>query len=253
MKRILFFIMLFLLAACQSLSAQPSSPPTIKVAAAADLTNVFKEIGEQFRKETGTNVTFVFGSSGQLAEQIKQGAPLDVFASAHVKQVDELSREHVAIEKTKNIQAVGRIGRAVKEGVAVTSLEDVSKEEVKKIAIANPDHAPYGLAAKQALERAGLWEQVKQKIVYGRNIADTLTYVESGNVEVAIVALGLMKDHHLSFYLIDERMHDPIRQAIVVTKQTAHEKEAHAFIEFLKGLNGTSIMKKYGFIIPEGE
>ncbi|WP_244149275.1 molybdate ABC transporter substrate-binding protein [Anoxybacillus pushchinoensis] len=248
-----FFIMILLLVACNPHAAQPNATPSIKVAAAADLTHAFKEVGKQFKKETGIDVTFVFGSSGQLAEQIKQGAPFDIFASANVEYVDELVREHVAIEKTKNIYAFGRIGLAVKEGVAVTSLGDVSKEEVKKIAIANPDHAPYGLAAKQALERAGLWEQVKQKIVYGRNVADTLTYVESGNVEVAIVALGLMKDHHLPFYLIDERMHDPIRQAIVVTKQTAHEKEAHAFIEFLKGPNGTSIMKKYGFIIPEEE
>nr|WP_246348825.1 molybdate ABC transporter substrate-binding protein [Anoxybacillus tengchongensis] len=239
------------LVACNPNIAQPNVAPTIKVAAAADLTNAFKEIGEQFKKETGIDVTFIFGSSGQLAEQIKQGAPFDIFASANVEYVDELVHEHIAIEQTKNIYAFGRIGLAVKEGVAVTSLQDVVKQEVKKVAIANPDHAPYGLAAKQALQKAGLWEQVEPKLVYGKNIADTLTYVESGNVEAAIVALALMKDHHLPFYLIDEHMHEPIQQAIVIVKQTKHEKEADKFIEFLQGPTGTSIMKKYGFIIPE--
>lgn len=253
MKKMWFLVMFFLLVACHSYSVQPKSPPSIKVAAAADLTHAFKEVGEQFKKETGIEVTFIFGSSGQLAEQIKQGAPFDIFASANVEYVDELVREHIALEQTKNIYAFGRIGLAVKEGVAVTSLQDLLKKEVKKVAIANPDHAPYGLAAKQALQKAGLWEQVEPKLVYGKNIADTLAYVESGNVEVAIVALALMKGHPLPFYLIDEHMHEPIRQAIVVVKQTKHEKEAREFLTFLKGPIGTSIMKKYGFIIPEEE
>ncbi|WP_461201857.1 molybdate ABC transporter substrate-binding protein [Anoxybacillus sp. TBDG-1] len=242
---------ILLMIGCIGCQYHPPSSPTIKVAAAADLTNAFKEIGEQFKKETGIDVTFIFGSSGQLAEQIKQGAPFDIFASANVEYVDELVHGHIALEQTKNIYAFGRIGLAVKEGVAVTSLQDVVKQEVKKVAIANPDHAPYGLAAKQALQKAGLWEQVEPKLVYGKNIADTLTYVESGNVEAAIVALALMKDHHLPFYLIDEHMHEPIQQAIVIVKQTKHEKEAGKFIEFLQGPTGTSIMKKYGFIIPE--
>lgn len=253
MKKMWFLVMFFLLVACHSYSVQPTSPPSIKVAAAADLTNAFKEMEEQFKKETGIEVTFIFGSSGQLAEQIKQGAPFDIFASANVEYVDELVREHIALQQTKNIYAFGRIGLAVKEGVAVTSLQDLLKKEVKKVAIANPDHAPYGLAAKQALQKAGLWEQVEPKLVYGKNIADTLVYVESGNVEAAIVALALMKGHPLPFYLIDEHMHEPIRQAIVVVKQTKHEEEAREFLTFLKGPIGTSIMKKYGFIIPEEE
>ncbi|WP_216366011.1 molybdate ABC transporter substrate-binding protein [Anoxybacillus sp. CHMUD] len=248
-----FFIMILLLVACNPHAAQPNATPSIKVAAAADLTHAFKEVGEQFKKEMGIDVTFIFGSSGQLAEQIKQGAPFDMFASANVAYVDELIRDRVALEQTKNIYAFGRIGLAVKEGVAVTSLQDLLKQEVKKVAIANPDHAPYGLAAKQALIKSDIWEQVKPKLVYGKNIADTLAYVESGNVEVAIVALALMKDHHLPFYLIDEHMHEPIRQAVVVVKTTKHEKEAREFLTFLKGPIGTSIMKKYGFIIPEEE
>lgn len=253
MKKIWFFIMILSLVACNPHTVQPNAAPSIKVAAAADLTHAFKEIGEQFKNEKGIDVTFIFGSSGQLAEQIKQGAPFDIFASANVEYVDELVRDHVALEQTKNVYAFGRIGMAVKDGVAVSSLQDVLKKEVKKVAIANPDHAPYGLAAKQALMKAGVWEQVEPKLVYGKNIADTLAYVESGNVEVAIVALALMKDHPLPFYLIDEHMHEPIRQAVVITKQTKHEKEAREFLAFLKGPTGTSIMKKYGFIIPEEE
>lgn len=251
MRTLLLTVICVLITACSRVEQEPSKE--LKIAAASDLTLAFHEIGQQFEKQTGTKVTFIFGSTGQLAEQIKQGAPFDIFASANVEYVDELVREHIALEQTKNIYAFGRIGLAVKEGVAVTSLQDLLKKEVKKVAIANPDHAPYGLAAKQALIKSDIWEQVKPKLVYGKNIADTLAYVESGNVEVAIVALALMKDHHLPFYLIDEHMHEPIRQAIVVVKQTKHEEEAREFLTFLKGPIGTSIMKKYGFIIPEEE
>lgn len=228
-----------------------NEPSTLKVAAAADLTLAFQEIGKRFEAKTGTPVVFSFGSTGQLAEQIKNGAPFDVFAAANVQAIDELKKEHLILEGTEHVYAFGRIGIAAKSDISVRTLNDLLKENVKKIAIANPDHAPYGLAAKQALQKAGIWEQVKNKLVYGKNIADTLAYVESGNAEAGIVALSLVKTSDVHFQLINEAMHEPIQQAVAVMKATKHREAAKQFVAFLNSSEGREIMKKYGFSIPK--
>jgi molybdate transport system substrate-binding protein len=116
-----------------------------------------------------------------------------------------------------------------------------------RIAIANPDHAPYGLAARQALESAGIWEQVKPKLVYGDNIRQTLQYAETGNVDVAIVALSLSVQSHGRWSLIPEELHQPIAQGLGIIKSSQHQDAARAFADFVRGPQGQAIMKKYGF------
>ncbi|WP_027408952.1 molybdate ABC transporter substrate-binding protein [Anoxybacteroides tepidamans] len=222
----------------------------LKIAAAADLTLAFKEIGKQFEQKTGTHVVFSFGSTGQLEEQIKNGAPFDVFAAANVKAIDELKNEHLIIPGTDYVYALGKIGIVTKDQ-SVRKLDDLLQPDVKRIAIANPSHAPYGLAAKQALEKGGIWNKIKNKLVYGKNIADTLAYVESGNAEAGIVAYSLVKTHNIPVVLIDERMYEPIQQEVAVLKATKYEKEAKQFVEFLHSRAGQQIMKKYGFTIPK--
>ena len=120
-----------------------------------------------------------------------------------------------------------------------------------RIAIANPDHAPYGLAARQALESAGIWESVKPKLVYGDNIRQTLQYAQTGNVEVAIVALSLSKGSPGRWSLIPDELHKPLDQGLAIIKGTKREQSARAFAAFLTGPQGRAVMEKYGFTFPD--
>lgn len=226
----------------------------LTIAAAADLTLAFTEVGKLFEKETNSKIVFSFGSTGQLADQIENGAPFDVFAAANIKFVDNLRDKNLIIPETQTTYAFGRIGvtTLINSPLKFQSLEDLLNPEVVKIAIANPDHAPYGLAAKQALENAGLWDQVEDKLVYGKNISETLTFVETQNTEVGIVALSLHDKEKYNFHIIDEALHAPLEQSIAVINRTKHEELAKQFIEFIRGPIGKPIMESYGFIVPEG-
>lgn len=234
-------------------SASTGEPIEITVAAASDLRLAFTQIGEQFEKETDSKVTFSFGSTGQLADQIENGAPFDVFAAANIKFVDQLREKGKIIPDTQQLYALGRIGLAtIKDSkYQVAEMNDLLNPEIKKISIANPDHAPYGLAAKQALESAGIWDNVKDKLVYGKNITDTLTLIETGNVDAGIIALSLVKKDEMNFNLIDDQFHAPLKQAIGVVNGTKQEALARKFIDFVNGPKGSLIMERYGFRHPK--
>ncbi|MGH9882878.1 MAG: molybdate ABC transporter substrate-binding protein, partial [Pyrinomonadaceae bacterium] len=169
------------------------TPTQITLAAAADLTPAFEELGRDFEKQSKIKVIFSFGSSGMLAQQIANGAPMDLFAAANVSYVDDLEKKGLIIPDTKALYARGRITLwTLKDApIKVEKLEDLTRPEVKRIAIANPDHAPYGMAAREALESAAIWDIVKPKLIYGDNIRQTLQFAQTGNVDVAIVALSL--------------------------------------------------------------
>ena len=165
----------------------------ITVAAAADLTNAFNELGREFETTNKIKVVFVYGSTGLLTRQIENGAPMDLFAAANVSYIDQLAQKGLIVPDTKKIYARGRITlwTTADSPLKIETVADLARPEVKRIAIANPDHAPYGLAAQQTLQRAGIFDAVKSKLVYGDNIRQTLQYGETGNVDVAIVALSL--------------------------------------------------------------
>lgn len=224
----------------------------LTVAAASDLTLAFKEIAQDFERSTGCKVTVTYGSTGTTAQQIENGAPYDVFASADEKVLDDLIKKDKIISDTKQLYAIGRIGLATSKNssLEVKELNDLLKPEVKKIAIANPDHAPYGLAAKQALESAGLWDKVKDKMVYGKNIQDTLTLISTGNADAGFIALSIYKKDEINFQLVDDKLHQPLKQAIGVLKGTKNEELARKFISYVNGEEGQPIMKKYGFVLP---
>lgn len=227
--------------------------PELTVAAAADLKFAFTEIGKLFEKATNSKLIFSFGSTGQLTDQIENGAPFDVIAAANIEYVDRLRSKNMIIDDTQQIYGVGRIGLATLKTnpIEVQTLNDLLKPEIKKIAIANPEHAPYGIAARQALESAGLWEKVKEKLVYGKNISDTLILIETGNADAGIIALSISKNEKINFYLIDDTLHTPIKQAIAVVKGSKQEDLARSFINYVNSKEGRAIMKKYGFILPE--
>ncbi|MDE5413370.1 molybdate ABC transporter substrate-binding protein [Alkalihalobacterium chitinilyticum] len=225
----------------------------LKVAAASDLTHAFTEVGQLFEEETGVALTFSFGSTGQLADQIENGAPFDIFAAANIDFVDQLNEKDLIISDTQTTYAFGRIGIATlhDQTISIETLDDLLKEEVRKVAIANPDHAPYGLAAKQSLEEADIWEALQGKLVYGRNISDTLAYIETGNVEAGIIALSLYQEDQVDFHIINDDLHEPLEQSIAVINRTSEEELAREFIQFILGPVGKPIMERYGFVVPE--
>jgi molybdate transport system substrate-binding protein len=247
-----FLTLVCAITACKDQSPTTNRPPELTVAAASDLTPAFEQLGREFESSHKTKVVFVFGSTGLLTRQIENGAPMDLFAAANVSFIDQLEQKGLIIPGTKAIYARGRITlwTPVSSNLRLENISDLARPEVQRIAIANPEHAPYGLAARQALESAGVWERVKPKLVYGDNIRQTLQFAETGNVEVAIVALSLSIQSKGRWTLIPEELHKPIDQALGIMKSTKNEPAARAFATFLSGPQGKAIMQKYGFTFP---
>jgi molybdate transport system substrate-binding protein len=243
------------LTTCRSPSSIRKSPVALTVSAAADLTPAFEELGALFRNETGIEVIFNFGSTGQLTQQIEQGAPVDLLAAANVTFVEDLERKNLVLSDTKALYAQGRITLWTRNDnpLRLERVEDLAQDEVRRIAIANPEHAPYGEAARQALQSAGIWDRVSSRLVFGENVRQTLQYAETGNVDAAIVALSLSIHSSGRWILISEKLHQPLNQALAVIRGTRHEAEARSFATFINSPQGRVIMRKYGFILPGEE
>jgi molybdate transport system substrate-binding protein len=245
----------FLIAGCGKKDAPEGAAPQgpIKVAAASDLALAFKEMGAAFEKKSGRRVVFSFGSSGNFAKQIAEGAQYDLFASANTGYVDEVVKAGACEGETKALYGRGRIALWSKKGGVAppTKLEDLTDARFVKIAIANPEHAPYGKAAKEALVSAGVWDRVLPKIVNAENIMQTLQFAQTGNVEVSVVALSLaMTNEEGSYVLIDEAQHKPLDQALVVCKRGGDPQGGKDLSAFIASGEGRAIMIRYGFALP---
>jgi len=244
-------VLALVLAVARAGEAQPAAT-TLVVYAAADLQMAFSEIKPLFEKATGARVTLVMGSSGNLAKQIGHGAPADVFFAANESFVDDLKAAGAIIPQTRALYAQGRIVLAApkKSAAAARELADLLKPEVRRVAIANPAHAPYGRAAQEALERAGVWDKVKPKLVYGENIRHALQFVETGAVEAGVVALSIADAPGITYAPIDPALHAPLNQVAAVVKRSPHPDLGAAFIQFVNGAEGRLVMKRYGFLLP---
>jgi molybdate transport system substrate-binding protein len=224
-----------------------ASAEPILVAAASDLQGAFSELGKQFEADGHGKVSFTFGSTGLLSKQLKEGAPFDLLAAANIAYVDDVIKAGACDANTKAPYARGRIVVWSKHPVA--TLEDLLK--VKTIAIANPEHAPYGLAAKEALTSAKLWDRVSPKLVLGENIRQTLQLADTGNADVAIVALSLVIGSQSGkWFLVDDKLHKPLDQALAVCVNGKNRKGAEAFAAYVASPKGREIMKRYGFELP---
>ncbi|MBI3754096.1 MAG: molybdate ABC transporter substrate-binding protein [Deltaproteobacteria bacterium] len=224
----------------------------LTIAAAADLSFALKEISLQFEKETGTKITLSFGSTGMLSQQIENGAPFDILFAANERYIDELGKKGFIISDTKRLYAQGRLVLAVnkKSGVNAKKLEDLVDPSIKQIAIANPDHAPYGIAAKEAMIKLGLWDRLKPKLVYAENIRQAVQFIQTGDASAGIVALSVADVPDIVYTAIAPSLYNPLNQAAAVIKNTKAEKEAREFIKYVNGPQGREIMKKYGFNLP---
>jgi molybdate transport system substrate-binding protein len=231
----------------------------IHVAAAADLKFAMQDVAAQFEKQTGTRVDVTYGSSGNFFSQLQNGAPFDLFFSADIDYPRKLEAAGLAEPGALYEYAIGRIAiwtpADAKVNVASLGWKTLLDASVQKIAIANPEHAPYGRAAVAALQKAGIYEQVKPKLVYGENISQAAQFVQSGNAQAGIVAMSLavspgMKDGKR--WEIPADMHPPIEQAAIVLKSAANKKDARTFLEFVKSEAGRATLAKYGFTFPTG-
>ena len=237
--------------ACAVATAAAQSPH-VTVFAASDLGPPFKAIIPEFEKRTGTKVTLVLGSTGMLTQQIRNGAPADVFFAANADYIAQLETERLTLPHTKSLYARGQIvAVTLRSGrVRVNSLKDLSLTHIRRVALANPAHAPYGLAAKQALEHAGIWPSVQPKLVYGENVQQAVQFVRSGSADVGIVARSVAGTDDLISTGIDANLYRPLDQFATVLKRTRDPGGSAAFIEFVNGLEGRRVMRRFGFSLP---
>jgi molybdate transport system substrate-binding protein len=229
-------------------------PAPLKVAAAADLTLAFKEIATAFEKKSGDHCVFDFGSTGLLEKQIIDGTPFDVFAAADVAFADDAIKHGSCLADSKKLYARGRIVVWWRRGSKVQppkSLADLVDPRFAKVAIANPLHAPYGKAAQESMQKSGVWEKLQPKLVIAENIQQTMELAQNGKVDAAVVALSLAVTGDGYYLLIDDALHAPIDQAMVICgNDPLRQKRAAAFTAFVNSPAGRDIMKRYGFLLP---
>jgi molybdate transport system substrate-binding protein len=224
---------------------------SIKVAAAADLRSLLSAIRDELEAACNTGITFVFGSSGQLRTQIKAGADFALYLSADEAFPRELADAGLVVPNGLASYGVGRLAVAWRKGLApIERLEDVARDDIRRLAIANPSHAPYGRAAKEALERAGVYGAVERRLVYGENVRQTTDYVEKGDADVGIVALALVINTETPYRLIDASLHTPIAQGGAVIRGTGGELTGRCVLQYLLDDEGQAALRQYGFEEP---
>ncbi|MDB4944593.1 MAG: Molybdenum transporter, periplasmic molybdenum-binding protein ModA [Labilithrix sp.] len=242
--------------ACRHAGGDPpdAAAGPLRVAAASDLADAFTEIGKAYEASSGTHVDLTFGSTGQLARQITEGAPYDVLAAANVSYVDDVVKKGACLGDTVQHYARGRIVVWASDAARLPrTLDGLRDPRFARIAIANPEHAPYGLAARQALQHAGLWSDLERRVVLGENVQQALAFARSGNADVAVVALSLVVHGPGAFLPVDPALHEPLVQALVACKGGAsggRTTAARRFVEFVASDPGRAVMRRYGFLLP---
>ncbi len=228
------------------------------VAAASDLQFALTEIAESFQQETGSAVRISFGSSGNFRRQIAQGAPFEMYLSADEEYVFDLHREGYT-EDEGTLYAIGRVVLMVPhgstlaaDGELISLAEALEQGGISRFAIANPDHAPYGVAAMEALQHAGLWEALQPYLVFGENVSQAAQFALSGNAQGGIIAYSLALAPNVSargsFEVIPESWHNPLRQRMVLIKGAG--ETARRFYDYVQSPPARDILTRYGFVLP---
>ncbi len=228
------------------------------VAAAADLNFALQDIAQSFTTSTGKSVKLTFGSSGNFRRQIAEGAPFELFMSADEQFVFALAKEGHTLDEGI-LYAIGRVVMMVPNGSPVkadSELKDLAAGladgRVKKFAIANPEHAPYGRAAQQALTKAGLWDKIQDKLVLGENVSQAAQFATSGSAQGGIIALSLARSPSVSklgqYALLPAESHQPLRQRMVLLSKAGDT--AKAFYHFVQQPDARAIFRQYGFLLP---
>lgn len=254
MKRLMFSILIL----SAMLGTTIAKAEEMTIAAAADLNFAFKELISQYEKVSENRVKVSFGSSGHFYAQIQNGAPFDLYFSADSIYPKKLAEAGLAVPESLYRYAVGRIvlwTRHESRLDMTRGIETLRQPAVKKIAIANPKHAPYGRAAVAAMEHFIIYDDIKDRLVLGENISQAAQFVESGAADIGIIALSLALAPAMqtkgTYWEIPAQSHPPLEQAAVMLTSSKQQERAKQFLEFVKSVQGQAIMKRYGFSVPE--
>ena len=237
-------------AGSQPAQARPDS--ALLVAAASNLQFAFTELAAQFEQQTGQPVKLVFGSSGKLTAQIENGAPFDILAAANESYIDRLAAQELILPDTRRLYAQGQLALVVNRqaGVQAATLSDLLNPAIRRVAIANPEHAPYGAAAMQALQSAGVWDALQPRLVLAETVRQALQFVQTGDATACIVAFSIADVPEVASTPLPANLHQPINQAMAVMAGSPHPDAARQFIEFVTGPQGRRVMQQYGFLTP---
>jgi molybdate transport system substrate-binding protein len=248
---VLFLLSVLSLSLCTAASAQ-----TLRIAAAADLQYVLTDLAAQYEKQTGANLAISYGSSGNFFAQIQNGAPFDLFFSADLDYPKKLTDAGFAESHSLQIYAAGRLALWLPPDSPLdpnSGLKTLLDPRIQKIAIANPEHAPYGRAAVAALQNAGLYDQLKPKLVFGENISQAAQFVQSGSAQAGLIALSLALSpatKNGKRWDIPPDRYPSIEQAAVVLKSSPNKQAALAFLVFLKTPPARATFERYGYAAP---
>ncbi|WP_371718442.1 molybdate ABC transporter substrate-binding protein [Anabaena sp. UHCC 0204] len=230
------------------------SNTNLLISAAASLKDVLEEIKPLYQQsKSNVNISYNFGSSGALQQQIEQGAPADMFISAAKRQVDALEQKGLLVAGTRNIIAKNRLVLIVpKNVVGVSSFYNLRDAKIKKIVIGEPRSVPAGQYAKQVLEKLKIWENVKPKLVFANNVRQVLASVETGNADAGLVYITDAKISNQVKIVVaaDEKYHSPIIYPLAVVKRSKNIDAAKNFSQFLSSEQAKKVFKKYGFVLP---
>lgn len=223
------------------------------MAAAANLTDVFGQIGAAFKAKTGVEVIFSYGSTAELAQQIDNGGPFDVFAAADTEHVDSLVSSRKLTADSRAVYAVGQLALWIPKGEqsGISELRDLAGKQVRFIAVAQPELAPYGQATTEVLKNAGIWDLVQPKVVYANSISQTKQMTASGNADAAFTAYSLVLHDKGTVLKIDPHLHRPIEQAMAIVVSSAQVENAKKFRSFLLGSEGRKVLADNGYLLPE--
>lgn len=252
--RIILAIILIAFSGCHAKTARNGEKPSseIVVAAAANLTDAFQELSRRFSDRSGIRVILSFGGTADLAKQIENGAPFDIFAAADSAHVEALEQKGLISPGTRALYARGSLVLWVPAGSTINleQVQDLERKEVERIAIAKPDIAPYGQAAVETLRALKMWDEVEPKVVYGMNVSQVKQFVSSGNAEVGFLPRALVKPGEGEYIEIGEELHRPVDQALGVIKASDKQDAARRFANFVLSPEGQLILKEYGYKPP---
>jgi len=257
MRELLVVCLVLVSLGCHAQSSRNSQPnrSELVVAAAANLTDAFAEVGPRFTSKTGIRVVFSFGATADLARQIENGAPFDVFAAADTTHVELLERKGLITPGTRALYARGRLVMWIPSGSTLKAVQigDITAKEFERVAVAKPDIAPYGQATVESLRALGIWSQVEPKVIYGQNVSQTKQYAATGNAEVAFIPLALVKPGEGTYIEVNEESHKPINQALGIVKDSPKQAAARQFVDFLLSTEGQELLSSHGYSKPQLE
>ncbi|WP_394219041.1 molybdate ABC transporter substrate-binding protein [Halobacillus trueperi] len=239
-----------LLLLCSCASSSDSSETTVRIAAAASLKDVMEELAPLFEEQFNIELETIYGSSGKLARQIEQGAPVDVFLSADLRWIELLKEQNLVVKDTYIEFATNRIVLIGHDSTSpLDTIQDLKLKENEQLAVGNPESVPAGTYTKQALERIQLWGSLEGQMVFGSDVRQVLAYVESGQVDYGFVYASdaMISDQVITLTQVDNRLHDSIVYPGIVISESRTKDQGQKFLSFLTSDQATDIYKAYGF------